>query len=133
MADFVADTHALIWYLEDSPLLGAKARVAFSESERGEGVIFIPTICLVEIVYLLEKGRIPPDLKTKLDNEIQEGETGLIFADLNLEIANLVASVPRSEIPDLPDRIIAATALYLNLPVISRDKRISLSSIETIW
>lgn len=88
---------------------------------------------MVEIVYLLEKGRIPSALKTKLDTEIREGETGLVFADLNLEIANLVARVPRSEIPDLPDRIIAATALYLNLPLISRDKRISLSSIKSIW
>lgn len=30
--------------------------------------------------------------------------------------------VYRSQIPDLPDRIIAATALYLNVPVISRDR-----------
>ncbi len=41
--------------------------------------------------------------------------------------------VDRSQIPDLPDRIIAATALYLNVPVISRDRRIQLSSIDTIW
>ena len=33
----------------------------------------------------------------------------------------------------MPDRIIAATALYLNLPVISRDHRIQLSDIDTIW
>lgn len=38
--------------------------------------------------------------------------------------------VDRSQIPDLPDRIIAATALYLNVPVISRDRRIQLSRIE---
>jgi predicted nucleic acid-binding protein len=41
--------------------------------------------------------------------------------------------VGRSQIPDLPDRIIAATGLYLNVPVISRDRRIQSSTIDTIW
>ncbi|MEG4248868.1 hypothetical protein [Microcoleus sp. Pol10D4] len=39
----------------------------------------------------------------------------------------------RAQIPDLPDRIIPASALYLNVPVISRDHRIQLSSIDTTW
>jgi len=29
MTDYVADTHALIWYLENSPRLGPQARAAF--------------------------------------------------------------------------------------------------------
>jgi len=41
--------------------------------------------------------------------------------------------VERAQIPDLPDRIIAATALYLGLPLISRDRRILLSDVDTIW
>jgi predicted nucleic acid-binding protein len=32
--------------------------------------------------------------------------------------------VPRAQVPDLPDRIVAATAAYLRVPVISRDGRI---------
>ena len=56
----------------------------------------------------------------------------LQFFNLKSQISNL-KSIDRSQIPDLPDRIIAATALYLNVPVISRDRRIQLSSIDTIW
>jgi predicted nucleic acid-binding protein len=33
----------------------------------------------------------------------------------------------------MPDRIIAATALHLGLPLISRDRKIQLSSVPTIW
>ena len=33
----------------------------------------------------------------------------------------------------MPDRIIAATALHLGLPLISRDRKIQLSSVNTIW
>jgi predicted nucleic acid-binding protein len=39
----------------------------------------------------------------------------------------------RSEIPDMPDRIIAATAIHLGVPVLSRDGRIRASSVRTIW
>ena len=58
MSDAVTDTHALIWYLQDSPRLSTAANGVFDRCDRGEIVIYIPTICLVEIVYLQEKGRI---------------------------------------------------------------------------
>ncbi|WP_228014505.1 hypothetical protein [Fortiea sp. LEGE XX443] len=67
MSDLVTDTHALIWYLEDSPNLSTAANQAFERCDRGEIVIYIPTICLVEIVYLQENGRISAQMKTQLD------------------------------------------------------------------
>ena len=33
----------------------------------------------------------------------------------------------------MPDRIIAATALHLGVPVISRDGKIRASTVATIW
>lgn len=35
MSNAVTDTHALIWYLEDSPRLGAAANRVFNECDRG--------------------------------------------------------------------------------------------------
>jgi PIN domain nuclease of toxin-antitoxin system len=133
MPDAVTDTHGLIWYLEDSPRLGSDARAAFDACDRGESVIYVPTICLVEIIYLQEKGRIPADLKAQLDTALEAGTTGLILASLTAAVANAVAGVPRSDVPDMPDRIIAATALNLALPLISRDRAIRLSTVQTVW
>ena len=133
MRDAVTDTHGLIWYLEDSPRLGSDARAVFDACDRGKIVVYVPTICLVEITYLQEKGRIPVDLKAKLDTELQAGTTGLILASLTPEVADAVAHVPRSDVPDMPDRIIAATAVHLGLPLISRDRAIQLSAVETVW
>jgi len=133
MPDVVTDTHGLIWYLEDSPLLGPGAKEVFDACDRGEIVVYIPTICLVEIVYLQEKERIPVDLKMQLDAELRAGTSGLVLVNLTAEVANAVAHVPRSDVPDMPDRIIAATALHLGLPLISRDRRIQLSDVNTIW
>ena len=70
MTDVVTDTHGLIWYLEDSPRLSVAARDAFDRCDRGEMVVFVPTICLVEIVYLQEKGRIPLELMAQLNAEL---------------------------------------------------------------
>ena len=39
----------------------------------------------------------------------------------------------RAQVPDMPDRIIAATALSLGLPLVTRDGRIRDSGIRTIW
>lgn len=133
MPDFVTDTHALIWYLEDSPRLGPGARECFNACERGESIIYVPTICLVEIVYLQEKGRIPSDMKAQFDLALQSGESGIVPTDLTIEVVAMMNRVLRTTVPDMPDRIIAATALCMELPLISRDRKIQLSGMHTVW
>lgn len=133
MTNTVTDTHALIWYLEDSQRLSFEARKIFNDCDDGKIVIYIPTICLIEIVYLQEKGRIPDDLRNKLEIELYSDTTNFILADLTIDIVNAVSQIPRSAVPDMPDRIIAGTAIHLSLPLISRDSKIQLSDVETIW
>ncbi|MEH2138274.1 type II toxin-antitoxin system VapC family toxin [Nostoc sp.] len=133
MSNLVTDTHALIWYLEDSSRLSPAANQAFEECESGAIVIYIPTICLVEIVYLQEKGRISADMKSQLDAALIAGTSGMIIANLTDEIVTALATIPRDSVPDMPDRIIAATAKYLGLPLISRDSRMPLSGVAIIW
>ncbi len=133
MINAVTDTHALIWYLEDSPRLSFAANQTFEQCDRGEIVIYIPVICLVEIIYLQEKGRILPDLKSQLYTELLTGNSGFILADLTPEVVNALISIPRTAVPDLPDRVIAATAFHLGLPLISCDSRMPLTGISLIW
>lgn len=133
MSDYVTDTHSLIWYLEDSPRLGLAARECFEACDRGKSIIYVPTICLVEIIYLQEKGRIPAEMKLLLDKELRSGSAGIFLTDLSVEVVERLSMVPRSDVPDMPDRIIAATALHLGLPLISRDRKIQVSAVDTIW
>jgi predicted nucleic acid-binding protein len=65
--------------------------------------------------------------------EVESDDALFVEIPFDRNIALTLRQVDRSQIPDLPDRIIAATALYFNVPVISRDRRIQLSSIDTIW
>ncbi len=61
------------------------------------------------------------------------GASGLVLADLTPDVANLISSIPRTKVPDMPDRIIAATALYLDLALITRDRKIRISEVKTVW
>lgn len=115
MPNAVTDTHGLIWYLEDSPFLGVQASRLFDASERGESIIFVPTICLVEMLYLSEKGRIPSTLCVLFEDVLRSGACNLVVVDLTPAIVHKMVEVPRASVPDMPDRIIASTALYLEL------------------
>ncbi|WP_341528618.1 type II toxin-antitoxin system VapC family toxin [Nostoc sp. UHCC 0302] len=133
MSHLVTDTHALIWYLEDSPNLSVAANEAFDKCDRGEIIIYIPTICLVEIVYLQERRRISANMKYQLDTALADKSSGLELVNLTTEIVDALATIPRDTVPDMPDRIIVATAKYMNLPLISRDAKIISSGISIVW
>ena len=48
-------------------------------------------------------------------------------------VAQALQMVTRSQVPDMSDRIIAATALYLGVPLITRDRMIQTANVDTIW
>jgi|CXWK01.1.fsa_nt_gi PIN domain nuclease of toxin-antitoxin system len=133
MTDYVADTHALIWYLTDSDQLGPAASAAFDACDAGEAAIYVPTICLVELIYLQEKGRIPGDMKAALDTHLTSGRTGLYTVDLTPTVVKALAEVSRDLVPDLPDRIVAATAKALNLPLLTRDRALQKAGLKVVW
>lgn len=133
MPDAVTDTHALIWYLQDDARLSPAAAQYFDDCEHDGGRIYVPAICVVEIVYLSEKGRIPANTLDRLLKELGAPDTVLMIVNLNLPIVLEMRAIPRDTVPDMPDRIIAATALYLKLPLISRDKKIQASELTTVW
>ena len=54
-------------------------------------------------------------------------------APFTRDVVKAMQQVSREDIPDMPDRIVAATAVYLGVPVISRDGKIRASNVQTIW
>jgi PIN domain nuclease of toxin-antitoxin system len=127
----VADTHALVWLLTAPERLSAAADAAF-ERAVSEGIYF-SAISLVELVYLVDKERLPRAVLDRVHGELQAVESPLRCAPLDCRVVTAVESIPRASVPDMPDRIIAATALALGLPLVTRDGRIRASSLRTIW
>jgi len=56
-----------------------------------------------------------------------------VIAPLDWDVAITVRSIARADVPDLPDRVIAATAAALQLPLVTKDGRIRATNLETIW
>ncbi len=129
----VADTHTIIWYLFNDPRLSNIARQTIETAAVEGNQIGIASITLAEIVYLIEKKRIPEPTLKQLLSAIEDENSVLIEIPLDKNVVKALVRVERIQIPDLPDRIIAATALYAKVPVISRDRKIKLSDIQTIW
>ena len=133
MSAVVADTHALIWYFTASPNLSSTALSAFEDALASGYPVWVPSICLVELIYLTERFRLPMTGLKKLREALADPSAGLRLAPLDLAIIDAISSVPRDAVPDMPDRIIAATAIALTLPLITRDARIRALPMNTIW
>ena len=129
----VSDTHATIWYLLNDSRLSAKARLEMERAAQSRVPIYVPSITLVELVYLVEKGRFTEAVIDRLLDALRNPNNVLYLAPLDLSVIQALRQIPREQIPDMPDRIIAATAFALELPLITRDGKITASSITTIW
>ena len=64
---------------------------------------------------------------------LADPESVIEEAPFTIDVVESMRLVPRQEVPDMPDRIVAATGVYLQVPVISRDGRIRSSNIQTVW
>lgn len=129
----IADTHAMYWYLSNDKRLSPTANQFVENTVTNNQRIGVATISLVEIVYLSEKGRISPLAPQTVYHALQSPHSVLVEIPLTLAVVQTLQQVPWSDIPELPDRIIAATALHLNVPLISRDAKIQASQITTVW
>lgn len=129
----VADTHAALWYLFADPRLSIPAKSAFDAAASSRNKILLSVISLAEVVYLVEKGRLPASAYADLQEALRDPDRVLQEAPVTAEIVDSMMEVPRVDIPEMPDRIVAATAVYFGVPAISRDRRIRTSSVQTVW
>ena len=129
----VADTHTAIWYLFSDPRLSKAASAFIDQTIAAGDHIGVSAISLAEMVYLVEKSRIPLNALNDLHAAIADPKSVLQHMALDETVAMKMPEVSRQDIPDLPDRVIAATARLHGVPLLSRDGRIRSSSITTIW
>jgi PIN domain nuclease of toxin-antitoxin system len=129
----VLDTHAAIWYLLDSTKLSGPAYSLIDGAAASGAPTYISAVSLVEVVYLVERGRIAVDAFDKFASELKNENPAFRVVPLDAQVATALKRVPRDIVPDMPDRIIAATALHLGLPLITRDHRLQSAGINIIW
>lgn len=133
MTALVVDTHTLIWYLHKSPRLSSTARSAVYTAIEAGHPVYLSPVTLVEITYLVEKGRLLRQQLQDLLATLHRSDSGFIVQPFDLAVAEKLVAIPRDRVPDMPNRMIAATALYLKLPLVTADKQIQGIDLPTIW
>ncbi len=132
MGSLVVDTHVLLWHFLNPSELSPNASRALRQADVA-GNILISTISIVEIRYLVEKGKFTSFALDTILETIDDPTTALTLVSVDRDIAAAIHKIPRSVVPDMPDRIIAATAVHLGLPLVTCDEKIQASGIATVW
>jgi len=135
MSAVVTDTHTLLWYLNDSSKLSARALSALENAERKRLGNPCSGNCPDRTTISSRKGRdiFESDLQLIISN-LNSSSSALTFAPLTQSVAEDIENISRPTVPDMPDRLIAATAFSLNLPLVSKDGSIrKLRNVNVVW
>lgn len=131
--DIVVDTNIIIWYFDEYSRLTKLAETTVDDAAEN-GTLFVSSIPIVELTYLIKKDRVPKEVLAKLREALDDDATAFELAGLSRRVADELQNIDRSIVADMHDRIVAATALHLGLPLVTSDGNLQrLSNVETIW
>lgn len=127
------DTHIIIWEALDPDKLTKKARTPFERANDSDGILFCD-ISLWEIAMLLDKHRIEIDSSFLEFIDLLKKTRNYKFQSITPEISDISIKQISKTISDPADRIISATSIFSNTPLITADKNIrNLKNINSIW
>lgn len=129
MNKYVADTMALILWLEQRKM-PAKVKEKFKQADHQEVEIIIPTMVFAELAYLAEKGRIETNLEEA--KNFLYSNSSIIEHQLSAETVTQAFEI--DDIPELHDRLIAASGKELGIAILTNDPDILKSTfVNAIW
>ena len=126
---YLLDTVTIIRHFADSGKMGERAREILETTSGDRDRFMISVVSLMEILYLSEKHRISISLKETLKR--MESSSLYMVVDLTPEILLVAETIDFAE---LHDRLILATAKWLDVPVISSDSKFFMvEEVEVVW
>lgn len=132
MAGVVVDTHALLWMLRDSLRERSQSGADAIDQALVAKTLHVSIGSFLDLRYLVDSGRLSEQAFSDA-RSIVDGDAFTVVP-LDLRVIDRMGAIPREKVPDPFDRIIAATALTLDLPLVSADEDIQRAIGErVIW
>ncbi len=126
---YLADTVALVRHLRHGKL-GDRAAEILRQADLGQHTVFLSAMSLMEVLYLSARKNAPVSFKA-LVARINENPNYSVIS-VGLTIVSLAEQV--DDVPELHDRIIVATAKWLNVPILTDDSVMARSKhVTSIW
>lgn len=125
------DTHALLWWALDPDRLSPDAAKAVEQMER-DGA-FASSISIWELGVKVQRGKL--DLGIAVDEFARRVETSGVVELVPVDTALWLRSLALPwDHRDPADRVIVATALLLDVPVLTKDAALqAFDGVETVW
>ncbi|SDI56254.1 PIN domain nuclease, a component of toxin-antitoxin system (PIN domain) [Paraburkholderia steynii] len=125
------DTYAVIYWLGDCAELSNAAREAIADALDG-GEVLISAISVLEVAQFVEIGQLALSMDTRRWLATLTSIEGVRMVPVDTAIAMRAASM--SPVLPVAQRLIAATARTLGVPLVTPDRRVrELTHVETVW
>lgn len=126
---YVSDAVAFLHYLLDD--LPRASDNAFQSAEKGDAIVYLPTIVAAELFYLFEKKR-RKRMWSKFKDQMSDDRNNFQYFPFDERVLELFEKTKAKEIHD---RIIISTAkLTKSDALITKDKDlISIREVKTLW
>lgn len=93
-------------------------------------MIFIPSIVMAECLSIFDKKKVRFDFKALFERIRKSENYAMIALDDNI----LQMMMDETEVTELHDKIIVATAIFLDVPLITKDTVLwGVTKITTVW
>lgn len=118
------DTHSLVWFLSSSRKLSNKARETIIAAD----IIYIPTIVLLEAYHVSKKLRFESGFNLFLSKLPTPS-----FQVIPLDLTTVNSYIHLENDLEIHDKIIVSSARLSNLPIVTKDQKISKIYPKVIW
>jgi PIN domain nuclease of toxin-antitoxin system len=126
--EILLDTHALVWWMVESPRLSRRALATFANPSNR---IVVSAVVAWELAIKVNAGKIQP---ASLISKLEEAVAQQALAELPITLEHAVRGglLPLRH-RDPFDRLLVAQAQSLKLPILSADAALDEYDVRRIW
>jgi PIN domain nuclease of toxin-antitoxin system len=123
------DTHALLWWLSDDPLLSDAARKAMAETSN---VLLVSAASAWEIATKVRLGRLPGAAELAADFQGFMRREGFTTLDITADHGIRAGLLPGPH-KDPFDRMLISQAQAENVPIVTNERAFESYGVRRVW